>query len=164
MPLLIAALLGLSAAVIVLYPLLGLDRRAGGVVAPAAPGESAERERAAKGALREVEFDHLLGNLEDADYRALRERYEGRALAALKARYLCEQEFDALIERQLDALRAAEAVAARARAANGTAPATSAKATNGHAAATRPAAPLASRRQLASSQGTRARRRRGGGA
>jgi hypothetical protein len=104
MPLVIAALLGLSAAMIVLYPLLGLRRELEG--GSAALADLAERERAAKGALREVEFDHSLGNLEDADYQALRERYETRALAALRSRYSRECELDALIDQQLEALSA----------------------------------------------------------
>ena len=106
MPLVIGVLLGLSGLAVVLYPLLGLDRdtleaRSSGPIA-----EVAERERSARDALREVEFDHRLGNLDDADYQSLRSRYERRALAALKTRYQREQELDALIEQQLDALRA----------------------------------------------------------
>lgn len=114
MPLLIAALLALSAALIVLYPLLGLVREpaaqtATTSLAPAA--DSAERERQARQALREVEFDYTLGNLETGDYEELRERYENRALAALKTRYQREQELDAQIERRLDALRQSETAA-----------------------------------------------------
>ena len=111
MPLLIAILLGLAAAVITLYPLLGL--RGTSDVSPAALAGLAERERLAKDALREVEFDYRLGNLEIADYEDLRDRYEQRALAALKARYQREQELDALIERQLDILRGRQAPQAR---------------------------------------------------
>lgn len=105
MPLLIAALLGLSAALIVLFPLLGLDREATDTAAPARLTDAAERERLARQALREVEFEYTLGNLETGDYEELRDRYESRALAALKARYQREQELDAQIEQQLDALR-----------------------------------------------------------
>ncbi|HEX5572569.1 MAG TPA: hypothetical protein VFX31_14330, partial [Ktedonobacterales bacterium] len=54
-----------------------------------------------------------LGNLETGDYQELRQRYEDRALAALKTRYQREQELDALIEQRLDALRQPEASAAR---------------------------------------------------
>jgi len=115
MPLLIAALLALSAALIVLYPLLGLIREpAAQMAAPAgqAPAAAAaEREQQARQALREVEFDYTLGNLETGDYEELRERYENRALAALKTRYQREQELDAQIERRLDALRQSEAAA-----------------------------------------------------
>lgn len=111
MPILIAALLALSAAIIVLYPLLGLTREtAPEQSAPAAPlADAAERERLARQALREVEFDYTLGNLEASDYEELRDRYENRALAALKARYQREQELDALIEQRLDALRQSDA-------------------------------------------------------
>lgn len=105
MPLLIAALLGLSAALIVLFPLLGLDHAAAESATPARLSDAAERERLARQALREVEFDYTLGNLETGDYEELRDRYESRALAALKTRYQREQELDALIEQRLDALR-----------------------------------------------------------
>lgn len=106
MPLVIAVLLGLSGLAIVIFPLLGLDRETAEAEAGGPIAEVAERERSARDALREVEFDHRLGNLDDNDYQALRDRYERRALAALKTRYQREQELDALIERQLDALRA----------------------------------------------------------
>jgi hypothetical protein len=105
MVLFLAALLGLAAAMIVLYPLLGLERDPQGRL-DAGPGDLSERERAAKGALREIEFDYRLGNLETADYAALRDRYEARALAALQSRYSHERTLDALIDRQLAALRA----------------------------------------------------------
>lgn len=105
MPLLIAALLGLSAALIVLFPLLGLDRQTTEMAAPARLTDAADRERLARQALREVEFDYTLGNLETGDYEELRDRYESRALAALKTRYQREQELDAQIEQRLDALR-----------------------------------------------------------
>lgn len=104
MVLLLAALLGIAAAMIVLYPLLGLRRDPEGQLA-AGLGDVGEPERAARGALREVEFDYRLGNLEAADYEALRGRYEERALAALQARYSRERALDALIDRQLAALR-----------------------------------------------------------
>lgn len=108
MPLLIAVLLGLSGLIVVIYPLLGLDREAPETLSTGPIAEVAERERSARDALREVEFDHRLGNLDDADYAALRSRYERRALSALKQRYQREQELDALIEQQLDALRLQE--------------------------------------------------------
>lgn len=106
MPLVIAVLLGLAGLAIVIFPLLGLDRETAEAEAGGPIAEVAERERSARDALREVEFDHRLGNLDDSDYQALRARYERRALAALKTRYQREQELDALIEQQLDALRA----------------------------------------------------------
>jgi hypothetical protein len=64
-----------------------------------------EREQAARAALHEVELDYQLGNITEADYRALRERYTRRALRELKARYDREQELDDLIEQQLHQLR-----------------------------------------------------------
>ncbi len=111
MPVLIAVLLGLSALLIVIQPLLGLNRAAPAAPAalsPEAASDAAERERLAKQALRDVDFDYRLGNLDEGDYSSLRERYERRALAALKTRYDREQELDALIDRQLAALRAQE--------------------------------------------------------
>lgn len=112
MPLLIAVLLGLSGLLIVIYPLLGLDRQPSDALPTGPIAEDAERERSARDALREVEFDHRLGNLDDADYLSLRSRYERRALAALKERYQREQELDVLIEQQLDALRLQESAVA----------------------------------------------------
>lgn len=105
MPLLIAILLGLSGLLVVIYPLLGFEREISDSGASSPLADVAERERSARDALREVEFDHRLGNLDDSDYQALRARYERRALAALKVRYQREQELEALIERQLDTLR-----------------------------------------------------------
>ncbi len=64
-----------------------------------------EREQAARAALHEVELDYQLGNITEADYRALRERYTRRALRELKARYDHEQELDDLIEQQLQSLK-----------------------------------------------------------
>lgn len=106
-PLIIAALLGLACALLVLQPLFGLDRAADGEPerAPVALAEVAERERLAKQALLEVDFDHRLGNLDAADYADLKARYERRALAALKARFERERTLDEVIERQLDTLR-----------------------------------------------------------
>jgi hypothetical protein len=115
MPLIIAALLGLTAALIAAYPLLGLSRERREAASPARLSEFSEvsdRERQARQALREVELDYTLGNLESGDYDALRGRYERRALAALRARYQREQELDAQIERDLDALRAGQRPAA----------------------------------------------------
>ncbi len=106
-PLLIAVLLGLTCAVLVLQPLFGLDRASEDAQAaePTSLAEVAERERLAKQALLEVDFDHRLGNLADADYADLRARYERRALVALKTRYQRERALDDLIDHQLDNLR-----------------------------------------------------------
>lgn len=90
LPILVAIALGLLALAFVLSPFY---RRA-----PASPKtaredaihgsvDTTEREDAARSALREIELDYHLGNIEEADYRNLRERYMHRAIAALKSRY-----------------------------------------------------------------------------
>jgi hypothetical protein len=66
-----------------------------------------DREQAARSALREIELDYQLGNISEADYRTLRERYVRRALVALKSRYEHEQELDEAIEAQLRQMREA---------------------------------------------------------
>jgi hypothetical protein len=76
------------------------EQGAGGVL----PAQT-EREQAARSALREIELDYQLGNIDEADYRSLRERYVRRALVALKSRYEREQELDDSIEIQLRQLR-----------------------------------------------------------
>jgi hypothetical protein len=113
--LLIGLLMGLTALVLVIYPLFGLDRTAPGLgmalppgaePEPGATGEMSERESAARQALLDVDFDYHLGNLDEEDYSQLRDRYEERALVALKSRYERERELDALIEKQVAALKA----------------------------------------------------------
>jgi len=110
-PLIIAVFLGLACILIVVQPLLGLEREAasGEAATPTAIAEVAERERLAKQALREVDLDYRLGNLDSGDYETLHDRYERRALAAIKLRYQREQELDSLIERQLATLRQQDA-------------------------------------------------------
>ncbi len=63
------------------------------------------REQIARSALREIELDYQLGNITEADYSSLRERYVRRALVALKSRYDREQELNEAIEVQLRQLR-----------------------------------------------------------
>ena len=137
-PLIIAALLGLAGALVVAFPLLGLAREREAVT-PGALAAVADRERDARLALREVELDYTLGNLDAGDYDTLRGRYERRALAALRTRYQREQELDAMIERQLDALRAGQPAADRSPSAS------SSRATALHAPET-PTHPSAPRR------------------
>jgi len=113
LPILIAIVLGLLALAFVLYPFYRRspadpkttrendalpirNGHAGGAEPPDMGGaepppllDTTERESedAARAALREIELDYHLGNIEEADYRSLRERYMRRAIAALKARY-----------------------------------------------------------------------------
>jgi hypothetical protein len=107
--LVVAAMLGLTMLIYVLYPLY---RRP----APDSQSEAldparhlSEREQNARLALQEVEFDFQLGNLEENEYRSLRTRYMQRALLEMKQRHQREQEIDAEIEEQLQALKQAEA-------------------------------------------------------
>ncbi|HEV2237162.1 MAG TPA: hypothetical protein VGR57_10920 [Ktedonobacterales bacterium] len=103
MAIVIAALLGLSALFIVVSPLFIASPD--GVADGATTSSLAERERTARAALHDVEFDYELGNLAADDYRTLRERYTRRALAALKGRYDRERTLDDAIEARVRALR-----------------------------------------------------------
>lgn len=107
LPLVLATLLGLAALIVVLGPLFTASAHA--QASDAAATTLAERERAAKAALQDVEFDYQLGNLAEDDYRGLRERYVRRALAALKGRYDREKALDDAIEAQVRALREQDA-------------------------------------------------------
>jgi hypothetical protein len=133
LPILIAIALGLLALAFVLYPLYRRTpaRKDKGQV-PTEQGEQGEalslplinkrveqanaereqveatlagREQAARAALQEIELDYQLGNIAEADYRSLRERYVRRALVALKSRYDREQKLDEMIEVQLREMR-----------------------------------------------------------
>lgn len=148
MGLIVAALLGLSGLLVVIYPLLGLDAAARLRRAERELDALNDGERAAKDALRDVEFDYRLGNLDERDYRDLRDHYERRALAALKSRYERERELDTVIDAQLAALRATNGRAAvRVSPAAGTRSA--APSSNGH----KPVKPV--------TRGPGARRRKG---
>lgn len=89
--LLVASGLALLALAYVLYPLYH-SRQAKTV--PASPPSTknvqtstSDSEQAARLSLQEVELDYQLGNIAEADYRTLRERYMRRALVAMKSRY-----------------------------------------------------------------------------
>jgi hypothetical protein len=115
MAIVIALILGLLALAFVLYPLLRRSeaKSSADQVAPAqvelreqARAATTEgQETAAKVALQEVELDYQLGNIDEPDYRSMRERYMRRALVALKARYDQEQALDEMIEEQLRSMR-----------------------------------------------------------
>jgi hypothetical protein len=156
MPLLIAALLGLSGLLIVLYPLLGLER-APATGTPRDSRDEAERERLAKQALRDVDFDYRLGNLEEGDYQDLRQRYEERALLAMRARYERERALDATIDEQLAALRRKK----HDRPASRTQPAPHMTAATGQEAATTSDSRAAHNGHKAPPSGGRPRRRKG---
>jgi hypothetical protein len=99
----VALALGIVALAFVLYPLFRSRpvEPAGASAASDAAVAPVERELAARNALQEVELDFQLGNIAEADYKTLRERYMRRALVSLKPRYEREQELDAEIEEQL---------------------------------------------------------------
>ncbi|GCE04281.1 hypothetical protein [Dictyobacter aurantiacus] len=113
MALIIAMVLGLLSLVFVLYPLytgsMKKDRQTQVEMEREQPEtevkELAEDEQQARSSIQEVELDYQLGNIEEPDYRSLRERYMRRALTALKSRYEREQEIDDDIEQQLRQLK-----------------------------------------------------------
>jgi hypothetical protein len=103
----VAILLSLAALTYVLYPLY---RRVALEIEQTTPESSrlTERERNARQALQEVEFDFQLGNLEEKDYRSLQTRYTHRALLEMKNRQQREKDLDEDIEEQLRLLRETE--------------------------------------------------------
>lgn len=101
----LAILLGLVALAYVLYPLY---RRPLLQEAPHGSPQLSEREQHARQALREVEFDYQLGNLDEQEYRSMRTRYMHRALNEMKGRKQREEELDAHIEEELRQLKEVE--------------------------------------------------------
>ena len=114
----LAIILGLLALAFVLYPVYRQKReefpaqsttaeileevkKANAEENASTPISVAEKEQSARSALQEVELDYQLGNIEEPEYQALRERYMQQALVALKSRYEREQEIDVEIEEQL---------------------------------------------------------------
>ena len=82
--LLLSALLATAAALWVIRPLW---MRRAAVLADAAPGELLDaeaRRRSTLAALKDLEYDYLGGKLDEADYRAQRERLSLEALRALR--------------------------------------------------------------------------------
>ena len=120
LPLLVALILGVPALAFVLYPLYRQSYvKTQASHTPEMPLQNgalhqgmqsidsssivnfSDREQTAKAALQEIELDYQLGNLGEADYRSLKERYMRRAILAMKSRQHHEQELDELIEEQL---------------------------------------------------------------
>jgi hypothetical protein len=100
-----ASIIALPLLAFVCYPLYRLPAR------QASAGSQSplnEREQNARQALREVEFDFQLGNLDERDYRLLRTRYITRTLAEIQARHKRTQEIDEQIELELRRLREEE--------------------------------------------------------
>ena len=81
----VAAVIGVPAALFVLWPLLARDRRRRTFLAlpPDRRQELEEEKRVALAAIRELEFEHAAGHVSDTDYAELRARYEGETAAIL---------------------------------------------------------------------------------
>jgi cytochrome c-type biogenesis protein CcmI len=82
-------------------------------VSGATPEQSRHDHALAVQALRELEFDHAMGKLDDGDYRVLRQRLEIRALAAMGGD---EKQRDQLSTDQLVPVPASSTTSAAARA------------------------------------------------
>jgi hypothetical protein len=78
-------LLALLAAAFVVRPLVARRDALLADVAPGAVLDAEARRRVALASLKELEYDFLGGKLDDADYRAQKERLSVEALAAMRA-------------------------------------------------------------------------------
>ena len=88
---LVASGLALLAFIYVLYPLYSGRLAKAVSVSPLSTknvqSATSDSEQSARLSLQEVELDYQLGNIAEADYRTLRERYMRRVLVAMKSRY-----------------------------------------------------------------------------
>jgi len=108
---LVAILMVAVALVIVMYPLWA--RRGGWAMPRWRPQDErieqllSQRE-AAYAAIKDLEFDHAMGKLSDADYQAMRAKYEAKAVAVLQEldKYGGRVPAGDAIEEQVRALRA----------------------------------------------------------
>jgi hypothetical protein len=111
-----ALIVGAAVLVLVLEPLIRIEHQA---MVPIDPEEAEESARGrAVAALREIEFDRATGKLSDADYAALKSRYTGVALQALRAESRGAGSVEGAAG-DLEAQVAARVVALRAAAASG---------------------------------------------
>ena len=78
-----AAVVGLFIVWLVVSPILWPRARPAGVIEP--PDAEETPRGVAVAALREIEFDRETGKLSDDDYAALKAKYTGEAVAALRA-------------------------------------------------------------------------------
>jgi hypothetical protein len=83
--LLLALLLALLAAGFVAAPLVARREAVLADLAPGAVLDAQARRRVALAALTELEYDFLGGKVDDADYRAQKDRLSLEALAAIRA-------------------------------------------------------------------------------
>ena len=108
----LAIILGLIALLYVLYPLLRhLQMNEQNAMMVSVSHEDdvisspEENEQDTRIALKDIELDYQLGNIEKPDYLVLREQYMQRALVALKSRSEHEQKIDQEIEEQVRRMR-----------------------------------------------------------
>jgi hypothetical protein len=101
----VVALAALAVALYVALPLLRGTRRAPAPVVDHRVEEAAQRKHAALGAIVELEEEHDLGKLGDADYEALRSAYEAEAVAALRELDAAGRGEEAEIELEIAAIR-----------------------------------------------------------
>ena len=83
--LVLSVLLALVAGVWVIHPLLVRRWAMLADVAPSGVLDAEARKRVALASLREVEYDYRAGKLDEADYRAMRERLSAEAMRAIRA-------------------------------------------------------------------------------
>ena len=97
-----AALLGVLALWLVLWPMFSAGRATPQVEEPPDPEETARG--VALTALKEIEFDRETGKLSDADYAFLKEKYTAAALDALRAE--APDDIEAMVAARVRVLRA----------------------------------------------------------
>ena len=83
--LLLSVALALAAGAWVVHPILARRTAVVVDVAPGAVLDAEARKRVALASLKEVEYDYAAGKLDEADYRAMRDRLSAEALRALRA-------------------------------------------------------------------------------
>jgi len=71
-----------AVAAIIIVPIV--RRRDGALEERPAPPDAEAQKRLALTAIRELEFDHATGKIDDEDYRVLRSRYDARAVEVLE--------------------------------------------------------------------------------
>ncbi|HEX2092801.1 MAG TPA: zinc ribbon domain-containing protein [Longimicrobiaceae bacterium] len=83
--LVLSVLLALAAGAFVVHPVWARRAAVPGDVASGAALDAEARRRVALASLREVEYDYAAGKLDEADYRALRDRLSAEAVRAIRA-------------------------------------------------------------------------------
>ncbi len=81
----LSVLLALLAGALVVHPLWARRAALIGDVAAGDVLDAEARRRVALASLKEVEYDYAAGKLDDADYRALRDRLGAEAMRAIRA-------------------------------------------------------------------------------